>query len=125
MRKGDVVYLKAPPPDRQNPSRVQAGSRPAVIVQNDSAITALHTVVLVPLTGRLKAKRFPDAVVVMPTVLNGLSQASVALIHQITTVDKQTVDRAIGELDSADLERVELAIANFLELPGRQTEDQS
>ena len=117
MERGDVVFLRVPPPDPAHPTRVQAGPRPAVILQELASTQSLQTIVVAPLTSRLKASRFPSAVVVQPTLNNGLHKRSVVLVHQITTVDKSMIERRIGELDPADLERVELGLADFLGLP--------
>lgn len=117
MERGDVVFLTVPPPDPVHPTRVQAGARPAVILQELASTQSLQTIVVAPLTSRLKASRFPSAVVVQPTVNNGLNRTSVVLVHQITTVDKSIITSRIGELDPVDLERVELALVDFLGLP--------
>ncbi|MGH7564887.1 MAG: type II toxin-antitoxin system PemK/MazF family toxin [Gemmatimonadota bacterium] len=114
MKRGDVYVVALHEPDSINPSHVQAGNRPAIIVQVNDATNALQTVTLVPLTGRLKARRFPYSVEVQPSILNALDRPSVALTHQIVTVDKRDLVRKIGELDSADLERLEVALKGFL-----------
>lgn len=116
MKRGDVVYVAIPPPDPDNPSHVQAGQRPAVVVQAHSATDALQTVIVVPLTSRLRARRFPGSIEVAPSILNGLDQRSVALVHQITTIDQSNVERQVGELDSADLGRLDEALVEHLGL---------
>ena len=116
MERGDVVFLQVPPPDRAKLSRVQAGARPAVILQSSAATKSLQTIVVVPFTARLKARRFPSAVVVQPSLNNGLARASVALVHQVTTVDQGLVRNRVGQLDPADLERVEIGLSDFLGL---------
>jgi mRNA-degrading endonuclease toxin of MazEF toxin-antitoxin module len=48
------------------PGHMQAGERPAVIVQDDRFIVTLPTVLIVPFTGSRGATRFPGTVPVQP-----------------------------------------------------------
>ena len=119
MRRGEIVLIDLPSPDTLDPSHVQAGRRPGVVIQVNAATNTLRTVVVIPLTSRLRARRFPFAVEINPTILNGLAQASVALPHQVFTADDGDVIETIGELDPVDLERVENAIAGLMGLGSR------
>lgn len=118
MNKGDVVLIKLPPPDPQNPTHVQAGTRPAIVVQHGSDVDRLATVAVVPLTSRVRARRFPNSVEIRPDEgTNNLNARSVALVHQITTVDRRRdVDRTIGSLSAKDLGRLDSALTSFLGL---------
>jgi mRNA interferase MazF len=85
----------------------QAGERPAVIVQSDAWTPALPTLLIVPFTGRLStAARFPGALVVQPDGRNGLTIPSVALVFQLTALDKRSFLQRLGDLDPATLAQI-------------------
>jgi mRNA-degrading endonuclease toxin of MazEF toxin-antitoxin module len=93
--------------------RAQAGRRPAIVVQQTAA---LPTVLLIPLTSQQDALRFAGTVLVEPDEQNGLRQPSVALVFQLTAVDKKFVGDRIGRISAAVLQEVWSA---FDELTGR------
>jgi mRNA-degrading endonuclease toxin of MazEF toxin-antitoxin module len=55
MRKSEVWRVRLP----FTSGHRQAGDRPALIIQDDSFLTSLPTVLLVPFTGNQAAVRFP------------------------------------------------------------------
>ncbi len=102
MNRGDIVRVELPRP--QGPSgREQFGPRPAVVVQDDPDSVSLPTVLVVPLTSRLAAARFPSSFTVLPTRANGLDVESVVLTHQHRAIDRRRVQRVIGELHAEQL----------------------
>lgn len=86
--------------------RVQAGDRPAVILQEDVYIQSLPTVLLVPFTSSLAAARFDCTLVVQPDNQNGLTVPSVALVFQARALDKRDFLQRLGALDAATLGQV-------------------
>lgn len=78
--------------------------RPAIIISNNSANKHLNRVQVVPLTSNT-AKLYPGEAYVM---LN--DKQSKAMADQLTTVSKQRLINRIGNLSSADIQRVERAI---------------
>jgi mRNA-degrading endonuclease toxin of MazEF toxin-antitoxin module len=56
MRYGEVFWVDLP----DQGGREQRGRRPAVIWQNLEAFSGLPTILVIPLTSRLAALRFPE-----------------------------------------------------------------
>ena len=73
----------------------QAGIRPAVIVQDDSLSQVFATVIVVPLTTKMKRLEFP-ASVFLDAGEGGLPQASVALCHQVMVRGKSRLTQHLG-----------------------------
>jgi mRNA-degrading endonuclease toxin of MazEF toxin-antitoxin module len=76
----------------------------------------LPTVLLIPLTSQLDALRFPGTVLVEADPRNGLRRASVALVFQLTAVDRRFVTGHIGSIAEITLRQIWTA---FDELTGR------
>lgn len=76
----------------------------------------LPTVLLVPLTTQLDALRFPGTVLIEPDSDNGLRRRSVALVFQLTAVDRRFVDEPGGEVSASTVEALRAALD---ELTGR------
>jgi len=115
MNRGDVVLVQLPRP--AGPSgREQFGTRPAIIVQRDADTANLSTVLLVPLTSRLSAARFPGSFTVPATGTNGLSVESVVLTHQFRAIDRRRIERVIGRLAHDQMAMLESEIRSLLSL---------
>jgi mRNA interferase MazF len=112
MRKGDVWRVSLP----IGAGHTQAGVRPAVIMQEDQVTASLPTVLVVPFTGARAALRFPGTVAVQPDVRNGLTVPSVALVFQLTAIDRRDCQQPLGTLDPTTLDQV---FAKLDELTGR------
>lgn len=85
MNIGDVVWVEFP----AGAGRAQAGRRPSIVAQVSPVSAALPTVLLIPLTSQQDALRFPGSVLVEPDASNGLRRPSVALVFQLTAIDKR------------------------------------
>ncbi len=83
MNVGDVYWVDLP----SRGGHKQAGRRPAIVAQVAEATARLPTVLLIPLTTRLDAIRFPGTVTIEPNSSNGLRRVSVALSFQMTVSD--------------------------------------
>jgi mRNA-degrading endonuclease toxin of MazEF toxin-antitoxin module len=104
---GDVCWVDLP--DRGG--REQRGRRPAIVGQDTARFARLPTILLIPLTSRQDALRFPGTLHLDPTPVNGLAAASVAMIFQLGAADVRRVGQRLGKIDSADLAAAQ-AIAN-------------
>lgn len=102
MNHGDVFWVELP--DRGG--REQRGRRPAIIWQDTAAYVGLPTVLVVPLTSRLTASRFPGTLHVEPTTRNGLTVPSVALLFQLGACDLDRIQGQLGRLDDEDVRRI-------------------
>ena len=90
MNVGDLHWVELP----ARGGHAQAGRRPAIIAQEPSN---LPTVLVIPLTLQQDALRFPGTVLVETTKENGLRNDSVALVFQLTAVDKRHVTNRLGK----------------------------
>jgi mRNA interferase MazF len=111
-RRGEVWLLDLGQP---NDGHEQAGRRPAVILQTDD-LSALSTVVIVPLTTQSKRAGFANTVGI-PANEAGLNSDSVALCHQIRVLDRRKPIHRIGELAPERLSEIEVAVIFVLGLP--------
>jgi mRNA interferase MazF len=109
---GDLYWVELP----ARGGRAQAGRRPAIIMQAEARAAGLPTVLLVPLTSQMDALRFPGTILVEADGRNGLRRASVALVFQLTAVDRRYVVSYIGEISEAALQQIQSALD---ELTGR------
>jgi mRNA interferase MazF len=91
-------------------------TRPAVVIQND--IGNLHSpiVIVAAISSKLSATPFPVEVTVSPTKGNGLAVKSAIQLNQIRSIDKLRLIRKLGELDSASMAKVDVAIGISLGL---------
>jgi mRNA interferase MazF len=102
MKQGEVWRVDLP----HGLGHVQAGQRPAVIIQNDAATARLKTTLIVPLTSNVTATRFPGTVLIQPTPENGLTMPSVALVFQTRAVDLRALLSPLGTVDDATLDEI-------------------
>ncbi|MCK4399162.1 MAG: type II toxin-antitoxin system PemK/MazF family toxin [Methanophagales archaeon] len=73
------------------------GMRPAIIVQEEEY--NLPTVLIVPLTTKIKALDFAGTILIKPDDRNHLDKESVALAFQLRAIDRKRISRKIGELE--------------------------
>ncbi len=85
-------------------SEQQGTARPCVILSITPLNAKLRQVGVVPLS--TSARALPPVVVAVPSV--GVS--SVALCHQLRTIDKTRIGKHLGELTAADLTAIENAV---------------
>ncbi len=109
MKRGEVWRVRLP----FTAGHAQAGERPALVVQEDAFIATLPTVLVVPFTGTPGATRFAGTLLVQPDGQNGLTMPSVALVFQLSAVDKRNCLKPLGLLDATTLDQI-LAILDRL-----------
>lgn len=109
MDSGDIHWVNFP----SGAGRAQAGRRPAVTLQS-AKHARLPTAILVPLTSKQDALRFPGTVLIEPDGDNGLSIPSIALVFQITAVDRQFIGNRTGRISVETLQDILNAIDEFI-----------
>lgn len=109
MKVGEIYWTRL----ASRGGREQAGRRPGIILQED---TSLPTVLLVPLTTKQDALRFSGTVLIEPDSENNLPNISVALVFQLTALDKNSLERKIGKISNEYLKEIWEA---FDEITGR------
>ena len=95
MKVGDLHWVQMP----GSGGHAQAGRRPAIVMQSETAQN-LPTILIIPLTTQLSAVRFQGTVLIEASAQNGLKQNSVALVFQMTAIDRSFVERPLGEISS-------------------------
>lgn len=77
MPRGDVLLVGLPDSDK----REERGNRPAIAVQAELADSPM--LMVVPVTSSLGALRFPFTVKLEPSIQNGLTLPSIAMIFGV------------------------------------------
>ncbi len=105
VKRGDIFYADLSPVVGSE----QGGTRPVLIVQNDTGNRHSPTVIAAAITSQTGKAR--------PTHINiaggsvGLSKDSVILLEQIRTIDKKRLREHMGRLDEEHMNQVDEAIA--------------
>lgn len=99
MQEGEIYFVEIP----LSGGHEQAGLRPAIIAQA-AGLEKLPTVLIVPLTSKLKASDFPFTFLIEPDKINNLDVTSVALVFQLRAIDKRRLENKIGRIGEAKLE---------------------
>jgi mRNA interferase MazF len=104
VKRGDLFWADLVPRSGSE----QGGRRPVVIVSHDgfNQVTAWRSIIVVPLSTSPRQRRRGPTAVLLSKGTAGLRQESVALCHQVTTVDRSKLTDRIGELSATSLERV-------------------
>ena len=113
MNVGDLYWVEFP----ARGGRAQTGRRPAIIVQHR---IKLPTTLLIPLTSQLDALRFPGTVLIEANKQNGLRDASIALVFQLTAVDNRFITDRLGNVSQMVMQQIWSALDR---LTGRVPED--
>jgi mRNA interferase MazF len=114
MKRGDVYWADLVPRSGSE----QAGRRPVVVVSHDgfNQAPAWMSVIVVPVSSSaLQAKRGPT-VVGFPGGAAGLARPSVAVCHQVTTLDREKLTKRIGVLPADLLRDVEIGLKAAMDL---------
>ena len=96
MKRGEVYWADLAPRSGSE----QAGRRPVIVVSSDgfNQTPGWRSVIVVPVsTSAAQARRAPT-VVEIPSGVAGLAKASVAVCHQVTTLDRAKLSKRIGLL---------------------------
>ena len=86
----------------------QGGTRPVLVIQNNVGNSFSPTIIIAPITTRVKKLRQPTHIGIPPFF--GLPQSSMAMLEQIRTIDKRRLIRYSGKLDKAAMGWVDHAI---------------
>lgn len=97
----------------------QSGRRPVIVISHDAfnQVSTWRSVIVVPVsTSPAQARRGPTAVA-LPAGAGGLREASVALCHQVTTLDRAKLTQRIGLLSADQLNQIEAGLKAALGMP--------
>ena len=94
----------------------QGGTRPVLIVQNDTGNKHSPTVIAAAITSQTNKAKLPTHIELAGRSV-GLTKDSVVLLEQIRTIDKRRLREHMGRLDESMMNRVDDAIAVSFGLP--------
>lgn len=106
VRRGDIFYADLSPVVGSE----QGGTRPVLIVQNDTGNRHSPTVIAAAITSQTGKARLPTHINIAGGSV-GLSKDSVILLEQIRTIDKRRLREHMGRLDEKQMSMVDSAIA--------------
>ena len=106
VRRGDIYYADLSPVVGSE----QGGTRPVLIVQNDTGNRHSPTVIAAAITSQLGKARLPTHIT-GPGRESGLAKDSVILLEQIRTLDKRRLREHMGRLSEEQMSKVDNAIA--------------
>lgn len=114
MKRSDIYWADLFPRSGSE----QKGRRPVVILSHDAfnQTPTWQSIIIVPLsTSEKQLRRGPTAIFISKTLTN-LKEDSVALCHQITTLDRSKLTEKIGVLPLSALQEIEKGIRAAIDL---------
>jgi mRNA interferase MazF len=114
MTRGELYWADLVPRSGSE----QTGRRPVIVVSHDgfNRTPGWMSIIVVPLsTSAAQATRGPT-VVRLPPGAAGLAKASVALCHQVTTLDRAKLTTRIGLLPAELLQELEAGLKAAMDL---------
>ena len=82
----------------------QGKSRPVLIISEDDINSLLNIVTIVPITSRKQGRFvYPNEVLIPPGIFD-LDNESIALCHQIRTIDKTRLSKKYGQITSKEIQ---------------------
>ena len=113
VRRGDIFYADLSPVVGSE----QGGTRPVLIVQNDTGNRHSPTVIAAAITSQTGKARLPTHINIAGGSV-GRTKDSVILLEQMRTIDKRRLREHMGHLDDNHMAMVNDAIAVSLGLRG-------
>ncbi len=83
----------------------QGKSRPVLIVSENDINSLLNIVNIIPLTSRKEGRIIYPNEVLIPKTRYGLEKETIALCHQIRTIDKKRLSKHYGHLSEKSLQK--------------------
>ena len=92
----------------------QGGNRPVLVIQNNIGNRRSPTIIIAPITTRMKKLNQPTHIGIPPYF--SLPQNSMVMLEQIRTIDKTRLKKYLGILDENILTTIDRALAISLGL---------
>jgi mRNA interferase MazF len=119
VRRGEVYWANLAPRSGSE----QKGRRPVIIVSHDAfnRSAGWRTAIIVPVSTSSAQSRRGPTVIPLPSGSGGLPRSSLALCHQVATLDRAKLERRLGALPRELMREIEegLALAMDLETAGQ------
>ncbi len=113
MQPGDVYQVNYPKGDGHE----QSGTRPSIVLQDDSIASASPLVLALPLTTTAGVTRYPGVVFVSADGKNGLRADSYAMVFQLRATDRRRFLNRIGEVSPSVLADIYKALDRLTDHP--------
>ena len=111
VKRGDIFYADLSPVVGSE----QGGTRPVLIVQNDTGNRHSPTVIAAAITSQTGKARLPTHINIAGGSV-GLSKDSVILLEQLRTIDKKRLGHYVGRLNRTHLRQLNHALAVSIQL---------
>jgi mRNA interferase MazF len=114
MKRGEVYWANLTPRSGSE----QTGRRPVIILSHDAfnQTAGWRSIIVIPIsTSTQQAKRGPTAIA-LPAGTAGLPDDSIAICHQITTLDRAKLDDCLGILPGYVTNRIEKGVLAALDI---------
>lgn len=104
IKRGEIYYADLSPVIGSE----QGGTRPVMILQNDTGNYYSPTTIVASITGRTDKNNIPTHTRI---VCVGLPRASIILLEQLRTIDKSRIKKYVGCADERVMHEVDKALA--------------
>lgn len=98
--KYDVIFGEFPDGD----GSVQSGQRPGIVIQNNIGNKYSPTLIVMPLTSKVRSLKQATHLLIRSSEENGLKMDSTLLAEQIVTIDKKKA-RKIGHISDRSIQK--------------------
>lgn len=105
VRRGDIYYAKLDP----HIGSEQGGTRPVLILSNDTGNRFSPTVIVAAITSRVRKKTKLPTHYYLEDV-DGLPENSIILFEQVRTIDKSRLKEKVTQLDKQSMEKIVLPL---------------
>lgn len=113
FRRGEIYFADLDP----HYGSEQGGKRPVIVIQNNTGNKFAPTVIVAAVTSKVSKKpNQPTHVLIEKNP--AFSRPSVVLLEQIFTIDKERVQRLLGQTTPDEMYQINEALMNSLDLNG-------
>jgi len=114
VKRGEVHWADLVPRSGSE----QTGRRPVIVISHDgfNRTPSWKSILVVPISTSASQARRGPTVVEIPAGAGGLPKVSLAVCHQVTTLDRAKLTKKIGALPAEVLIEVELGLKAAMDL---------
>ena len=113
FRRGEIYFADLDP----HYGSEQGGKRPVIVIQNNTGNKFAPTVIVAAVTSKVTKKpNQPTHVLIEQNP--AFSRPSVVLLEQIFTIDKERIQRLLGQTTPDEMYQINEALMNSLDLNG-------
>ena len=113
FRRGEIYFADLDP----HYGSEQGGKRPVIVIQNNTGNKFAPTVIVAAVTSKV-AKKPNQPTHVLIDRNPAFSKPSMVLLEQIFTIDKERIQRLLGQTTPDEMYQINEALMNSLDLNG-------